>query len=263
MLTFGVVTDCHYGDLNPRGSRYYRESDEKLAECVKVMNAERAGFMIELGDLKDQSDTAEQTLGFLRDIERVYEGFNGPRYHVLGNHDMDRISKTQFQSVITNTGIAPERTYYSFDQQGFHFVVLDANYLADGTNYDSGNFKWTEAYVPPHELTWLAEDLKAAAPRPVVIFIHQLLDEDAGSLYVRNADAVRSVLESCGRVRAVFQGHHHAGSYRARSGIHYYTLKGVIEGSGEKNNAYALVSAYADGRLAVKGYRLAESRVLA
>ncbi|MDD2601278.1 MAG: metallophosphoesterase [Kiritimatiellae bacterium] len=263
MLRFGIVTDCHYADIASAGTRYYRESDGKLAECVAAMNAERADFLIELGDFKDQGDTAETTLGYLRDIEQVYAGFNGPRYHVLGNHDMDRISKAQFQSVIKNTGIAPERTYYSFDNQGFHFVVLDANYLADGTNYDSGNFDWTKAYVPQHELTWLAQDLATAAPRPVVVFIHQLLDADEGPVYVRNAAAVRAVLEACGRVRAVFQGHHHSGSYRKLGGIHYYTLKAVIEGSGAENSAYALVSAYADGRLSVNGFRRAESRELA
>ncbi|MFA7174188.1 MAG: metallophosphoesterase [Kiritimatiellia bacterium] len=263
LLAFGIVTDCHYADIASAGRRYYRESEGKLAECVAAMNAERAGFMIELGDFKDQGATAETTLGYLRDIEQVYAGFKGPRYHVLGNHDMDRISKAQFQSAIENTGISSERTYYSFDKQGFHFVVLDANYLADGTNYDSGNFNWTEAYVPQHELAWLAQDLAAAGPRPVVVFIHQRLDADEGAVYVRNAAAVRSVLEASGRVRAVFQGHHHIGGYRSLSGIHYYTLKAVIEGSGAENSAYALVSAYADGRLAINGFRRAESRELA
>lgn len=262
LFTFGIVTDCHYGDMDTKGSRYYRESDEKLAECVKEMNAARASFLVELGDFKDQGDTVEKTLKFLNEIEGVYTGFKGPRYHVLGNHDMDRISKAQFQGAIENTAIAPERTYYSFDHQGFHFVVLDANYLADGTDYNSGNFNWTEAYVPAPELVWLAEDLAAAAPRPVVVFIHQLLDADEGSVYVRNAAAVRAVLEKCGRVRAVFQGHHHAGSYRMRGGIHYCTQRAVIEGSGVENNAYALVSAYADGRLAITGFHRAESRNL-
>lgn len=259
LITFGVVADCHYADIPTGGSRYYRESDEKLSECVSAMNAAQANFLVEVGDFKDQGGTATETLEFLRGIENVYAGFKGARYHVLGNHDMDRISKSQFLGEIENTGIATGRTFYSFDRQGVHFVVLDANFRADGSDYDSGNFDWTESYVPQHELDWLADDLASSAPLPTVVFVHQLLDADVGAVYVRNAAAVRAVLEACGRVCAVFQGHHHAGGHQVRNGIHYVTQKAVVEGTGAENNAYSLVSFYADGRLDITGFRRADS----
>ncbi len=40
-VRFGIVTDCHYADAEPVGTRFYRESLGKLAECVARMNAER------------------------------------------------------------------------------------------------------------------------------------------------------------------------------------------------------------------------------
>jgi alkaline phosphatase len=261
-VSFGIVTDCHYADIAPSGNRYYRESEAKLAECVGEMNRRGVDFLIELGDFKDQGTTATATLDYLRVIEDVYKTFNGPRYHVLGNHDMDRISKRQFLTAVENTGVAPPDSFYSFDVKGFHFVVLDANFRPDGTGYDSGNFDWAEACVPPPQLDWLAADLAATA-LPSVVFIHQLLDADTGPVYVRNAAEVRNVLERSRRVRAVFQGHHHAGAYRRRGTIHYYTLKGMIEGTGEESNAYAVVSVLPDGSLAVEGLRRAESRILA
>jgi len=104
---FGIVTDCHYADMDSKGSRHYRESLEKLGECVELMNSEKVDFLIELGDFKDEKPPGneQQTIGYLRAIEEVYQGFDGPTYHVLGNHDMDSISKEQFLSNVENTGI--------------------------------------------------------------------------------------------------------------------------------------------------------------
>ena len=256
-VRFGIVTDCHYADANPAGARFYRESLWKLAECVAKMNAERVDFLIELGDFKDQDrpPVESKTLSHLQGAEAVFQGFSGPRYHVLGNHDMDSISKRQFLSHVENTGIDPGRSYYSFDVRGLHCIVLDANYTSDGSDYDHGNFDWTDANIPTQELDWIRRDL-AASRCPVVVFIHQLLD-GTGSVYVKNASAVREILERSGKVLAVFQGHHHAGAYSNIGGVHYYTLKAVVEGHGRDNNAYAIVEMQRDRSLTVTGYRRA------
>jgi len=261
-VCFGIVTDCHYADANPAGTRFYRESLEKLSECVERMNAERIDFLIELGDFKDQDTPAveSRTLTYLREVEVVFRRFQGRRYHVLGNHDMDSLSKKQFLDHVENTGIEAGRSYYSFDVQGLHCVVLDANYRSDGRDYDHGNFDWTDANVPVHELDWLRQDL-AACEGPAVVFIHQLLD-GKGAVYVKNAPEVRRVLQESDRVLAVFQGHHHEGAYSRIEGIHYYTLTGVVEGSGLENNSYAIVELKRDHDLIVTGYRKAVSRNL-
>ncbi len=259
---FGIVTDCHYADADAAGSRFYRESPAKLTECAELMNAEDVDFLIELGDFKDQGKppVERDTLSYLEAVEEVFTQFDGPRYHVLGNHDLDSISKTQFLSRVENTGIDAGRSYYSFDVNRLHCVALDANYTTDGTDYDHGNFDWTDANIPTVELAWLVQDL-AAADNPVVVFTHQLLD-GTGSVYVKNADQVRNVLEASGKVLAVFQGHHHAGSYSNIAGIHYYTLKAVVEGTGPESNSYAIVESLADGSITVTGYRRAESKQL-
>jgi hypothetical protein len=262
-LRFGVVTDCHYADTDPVGTRFYRESLGKLAECVDRMNAEKVDFLIELGDFKDENrpPVEEKTLLHLHKVEAVFRRFRGRRYHVLGNHDMDSISKQQFLSRVQNTGIGAGRSCYSFDARGLHCIVLDANYRSDGSDYDHGHFDWTDANVPAIELDWLRQDL-AASRGPVIVFIHQLLD-GTGSVYVKNAPEVRQILEASGRVLAVFQGHHHPGAYSHINGIHYYTLKGLIEGHGEDNNAYAVAEVHPDQSLTVTGYRKAPNMELA
>jgi predicted phosphodiesterase len=262
ILRFGIVTDVHYSDADTVGSRFYRHSLDKLQECVELMNAERADFLVELGDFKDQDTPAveQRTISHLEVVERVFQQFRGPTYHVLGNHDEDSISKTQFLARVENTGVDPRCSYYSFDCKGLHFVVLDANYRADGANYDHGDFDWTDPNIPPAELAWLERDL-AAARRPVILFIHQLLD-GTGDVYVSNAEDVRQILEQSRKVLAVFQGHHHAGSYSQMRGIHYYTLKALVEGPGEQNNSYAIVDVRPDRSITVNGYRKATSKRL-
>jgi hypothetical protein len=198
---------------------------------------------------------------YLEAVEKVFAQFDGPRYHALGNHDLDSISKEQFLSRVENTGIDPGRSYYSFDANRLHCVVLDANHATDGADYDHGNFDWTDANIPTAELTWLAQDL-AAASGPVIVFTHQLLD-GTGSVYVKNADRVRQILEGSGKVAAVFQGHHHAGSYNNVAGIHYYTLKALVEGTGPENSSYAIAEVRPDGTITITGYRRAESKELA
>ena len=242
--------------------RYYRQSTDKLAACVAEMNAQHADFLIELGDFKDQNPrpVEQRTLGYLETIESVFQRFNGPTYHVLGNHDMDGLSKAQVLARIRNAGIDASRAYYSFGVKGLHLIVLDANYKSDGADYDHGNFTWSDANVPAKELDWLKQDL-AAARGPAIVFVHQLLDGTRPET-VKNAAEVRAVLEASGKVLAVFQGHLHSGAYSQIAGIHYYTLPAVVEGDGPENNTYAIVQVHPDGALTVTGYHKAPTREL-
>ena len=258
---FGIVTDVHYADRIDDGQRAYQESTAKLQECVDTMNHYNVDFLIELGDFKDMSFPVsdERTLIFLYRIEKVFSGFRGSRYHVLGNHDEDCISKAQFNEIATNTGIPAEKTYYSFDRKGVHFVVLDANYDSTGKDFEKGNFNWGDPNIPAKELKWLRKDLRKARG-PVVVFCHQLLDE-ASAYAVNNAEEARKIMEKSGKVRAVFQGHYHEGKYRLVNGIHYYVLKAVIEGSGAENNSYAIVDINGES-IEIKGFRRAQSMML-
>ena len=86
-VRFGIVADCHYADTDTIGTRCYRDSLDKLSECVELMNAQKVDFLVELGDFKDQDTppVEEKTLSYLDVVEKVFCRFNGPRYHVLGN----------------------------------------------------------------------------------------------------------------------------------------------------------------------------------
>lgn len=247
-VRFGIVTDIHYADIaTPQGSsRQYRQSPEKLREALATFKEQTPplDFIIELGDFKDQEvlPKTETTIGFLKTIEAEFQGAGIPAYHVLGNHDMDSLDKDQVLTLTANPGEAKGHSYYAFDKGGIRFIVLDANFRADGQAYDKGNYTWTDANIPPEELAWLGQQLAAAKGRPVVVFCHQLLGLPAtpgqASSHIGNAAAVRTLLEGHGRVLAVFCGHEHAGGQQWIQGIPYCTMKGMIEGG---KNAYSVV----------------------
>ena len=260
LVRFGVVTDIHYADIDAAGARTYRESVGKLAECVQVMNEQKVDFLVELGDFKDQDKTPDEarTLGYLKEIEAMLAGFTGPRYHVVGNHDTDSISKAAFLSVVENTGIVPNATRYTFVRGGVRFVALDASHKADGSDYDRGNFEWADSNIDTAQIAWLSQTL-AVSREPAIVFVHQQLD-GTGAYYVKNAPEVRAAIEASGKVIGVLQGHRHEGGFSMINGIPYFTFRGLIEGAGPNNNAFGVVEVHRNLSVWITGYQRAEAR---
>jgi alkaline phosphatase len=130
--------------------------------------------------------------------------------------------------------------------------VLDSCFRSDGQPYGRKNSHWTDANLPQAELDWLREDLKQTQLQTLV-FAHQRLDVTEKHS-VKNAPEVRRILEQSGKVRAVFQGHSHRNDLQDLGGIHYCTLAAMIEGSGEQNNAFAMLDIFTGGTLCVRGF---------
>jgi alkaline phosphatase len=106
--------------------------------------------------------------------------------------------------------------------------------------------------MPAAEVEWLRTDLQNARG-PSIVFVHQRLD-GTGAYLIKNAEAVRQVLEESGKVRAVFQGHYHKNALTRIHGIPYCTLAGMIEGKGGETNAFAVASVLPDGAIHVEGF---------
>lgn len=250
-VTFGLVADIHYADIGDAEGRHYREAETRLAACVRTMNELKPDFLIELGDFKDQGRPANTTLDGLRRIERTFAGFEGPRYHVLGNHDCDAITPDEFLANIVNCGQQKAKAYYRFAFGGVTFLVLDGCYTSDMKHYSRSN-PWTDANIPPEQLDWLRGELKGAVG-PVIVFCHQRIDPKSEPHHLmKNAAEVRDILERSGKVRAVITGHQHTGGGCVLNGINYLTLPSVVNGEG--TNAYALAQVDAEGRISVRGW---------
>ena len=247
VLRIGLLTDLHYADKPARGTRFYRETPAKLAKAVEQFTRDKVDFTVELGDLIDAAASVEDELRYLKTINAELAIIPGECHYVLGNHCVQTLTKAEFLG-----GIEREKSHYSFDAGGWHFVVLDACFNTAGESYGRNNFDWKDANVPASQLDWLNADLKSAAGKTIVV-AHQRLDM-AKQHSVRNAAEVRKILESSGKVAAVLQGHSHQNDYAEVGGIHYCTVAAMVEGSGESNNAFARLDILRNGTLRLEGF---------
>ena len=232
------------------GDRHCGESLARLTECIDTFNAFSLPMAVNLGDLVDCVDDREVEERSAADLRRTLERFSGRWRHVLGNHDAATFPKMEF---LDRIGAEGRERYYSFDESGYHFVVLDGNYRADGVEYEGHNFDWTDSIVPQVQVQWLASDLAHARGRPVVVLTHENLNDEADPHGVKNAAEIRAMFREAGNVFLVLQGHNHLGLRAEADGIPYVGLKAMVVGSGPANNAYAVVTLGPGRCVAVEG----------
>ena len=149
-LRIGLVTDLHYADKAPAGTRHYRESLRKLEEAAKQFGELKPNFIVELGDFIDAAASVEVEQRYLKTVNTAFSKICEDRHYVLGNHCVDTLTKDEFLG-----GIGKQKSYYSFDRGEFHLVVLDSCFRNDGKPYERRNFQWTDANIPAAELDWL------------------------------------------------------------------------------------------------------------
>jgi len=251
-VTFGVFTDIHYADKESSGTRFYRDSIGKLNKCIDTFNELKPDFIIGLGDFID-SGGAASVISYLQTVVTEVSRFQGARYYVLGNHDLSDLTKEDCAQV---TG--QKNSFFSFDCGSWHFIILDANFNGKGEAYCKGNFEWTDSWIPAEELSWLKSDLFNSAGKSAIVFIHQNLQDESSPYGVKNAVDIRALMESAGTVKAVFQGHNHAGGFASIGGIPYITFRGMVEGHGLSLNSFALTT-LSPHSIKVTGYGIQEN----
>lgn len=215
-ITFGLLADVH-ADLIP-------DKEERLEQFLEEAKAKKVDFIIQLGDF---CFPKKENLNFLR----LWNQFEGLKYHVLGNHDMDFSSKRE-----TMDFWEMGEKYYSFDCKGFHFVVLDANYLfVDGKykDYKNANFYVEDSlrtFIDSRQIEWLSHDLEQTN-LPTIIFSHQSLVNPVWG--IKNRIQIQELLEKenkrCGfqKIIACFNGHDHIDFYRMLNHIHYVEINSM------------------------------------
>ncbi len=265
-VKIGWATDLHYALRNPMYGRYYDQIlTYKLPDFLGVCQSEGVDFLMLTGDLiEDRGDSREQQT---RLNEELFAVSDYETHVAVGNHDIPHLGKDRFLEITgeytDNNGV--KAGYYSFDKGDYHFVVLDASYDCEG--YDHVGFYDTVTYhIPQHERYWLIDDLAANIDRLTFVFVHLRIDtyEYWGSgahntVECVDGEDVRTILETAGNVRAVFQGHMHANKYKLVNGIHYFTMAGMVDGNYETNpgnNAYAIID-ISSTRVIMKPYKWA------
>jgi Calcineurin-like phosphoesterase len=236
VVRFGLITDTHAHDLDsPLEGKWMSHTAERITAFAEAMNAWSPNFVVELGDfingwvvLGAEPGDPARIPDVLAWADGLYDQFDGPSYHVIGNHDLYNLDKPQYLEIL-----GMDATSYSFDIGGYHFVVLDVQFAADGTPLKN-TFTGIAGFVPELELEWLRADL-AGTDNPTIICVHQPLDESKeeieawGRPTVLNQAALQDLFVQDGDVIAVLQGHEHANEHQLINDIHYITFEAMVD----------------------------------
>ena len=241
-ITFGIVTDCQFADADPKPPNYFRASVAKLRKCIADFNSRDLDFIVNLGD------TIDHNLASFEPILEEFSEAKAPVHHLLGNHDFD-VDPEERLLVPSLMDIPGPPYYRSFSKAGWRFIFLDGNelslvayppeseanarsqaYFNEFAKAGPTNAERYNGAVGDQQLDWLESELEQAtsADQKVIIFNHfPTLPISTHSLWDAEKLATMLVRHEC--VRAHINGHFHHGSYMTKDGVHYLSLKALLE----------------------------------
>lgn len=270
LLSFGIVADVQYADIDQTGTRFYRNSASKLQEAYNAFTKDSVDFIINLGDLIDGNYDS------FNPVMDIIQSSGIKTYHVTGNHDyaVDKNLKDKLP-VMTGSG----KNYYSFKSGEFRFIFLDGNEIS---TYASENrsivekasgmldslkvgkainaLEWNGG-LSNNQINWLDDQLDEATKEKEKIFLichFPIFPENAHNLL--NYNELLSMVEKYHNIIAWFNGHNHAGNYGNFNLIHFLTFRGMVETEAE--NSFAIVDVYKN-KIWIRGFGREKSRILA
>lgn len=212
-FTFAFLTDIH---LQPE-----KNAPEGFRAAIAEVNALKPDFVITGGDLV--MDVLGVSYGRADSLYNLYveevKGFDMPVYNTLGNHEVFGIYE--------KSGISPDHpeyrygmyesrigeTYYSFDYEGWHFMVLNSVQETEDRRYIG--------MIGEEQMDWIRTDLLELDPNtPVIVSTHipfitvftQILYGEFAPEYhglvVENAREVLDLFNGY-NLKLVLQGHLH------------------------------------------------------
>jgi hypothetical protein len=156
------ITDVHHG--------YGTDAQQRLKKFMTFSDRVKPNFILQGANFCHPTPEAASFI-------QVWNSFAGKKIHVLGNHDMNKGSKSAIMDLWQM-----QQPYYSFDAGAFHFVVLDCIFsLKDDRYVDCANANYYinaqyRDLVSPEQIAWLEHDLKQTS-KPTIIISHQAFGE--------------------------------------------------------------------------------------
>lgn len=235
---FGHLTDMHV--------RRQRQGHIGYAACVASVNGlqhDKPDLVLMGGDMAFDGmyNEKEDYLEMVRLFSEISDSLDMPWYGCIGNHDPLGLSARRKVSVddpdlgkqIIMDACRMPAPYFSFDHNGWHFVILDTIFEVDtdhGPSY--------VARIGEEQLDWLRFDLGKNKGKPTVAVMHIAAfcnigqingDPEAramNNMVVQDNLALRHILERHG-VKAVLQGHSHQVEDFYYNGVWYITSQSV------------------------------------
>lgn len=227
MWRFVQVSDPHLASQRDGiwNNRFLCTMMPEVMACLeKDLAVLKPEFILLTGDI-----VSAQTREAMFEARDAVERLGFPYYPMGGNHDFVLEDSRSWFLEAFRKRLPEPRTFYSFTHENLHFCVLDAWWMwSDGTLSEVSeaavareldrSLEGARWAIPPHELTWLEDDLKAHSDLATVIAVHYPAVPVPSRLHkpdfndggcLENGELLLTCLQSHPQVKAIFSGHVH------------------------------------------------------
>lgn len=199
-FSFAFFTDTHLSPYKP-------ESFKGLKKAIQNVKKTDVDFILTGGDNCDMHGmqiTIKQPLEFYNRMKSTYEESGLPVHFGIGNHDRyyDVDKNDPLHGVGLFEKVIGTNSYYSYDYNGWHFIMLDSGAL----------------HVDDIQIEWLKKDLASISKNtPIIVVSHvpffsmyypitsgQFIKRDV----IENFQEIWDILRT-GNLKLVLQGHQH------------------------------------------------------
>ena len=182
------------------------KGDSTYKRLIETINSDKdIKFCIHLGDFAEEGKLKEYNKHI-----KMNKLLNVPIYHVKGNHDAVHLGYKYFKDFFG-------RSYYSFDYENAHFIVLDNALKNNFTKY---------------QYDFMLEDFKKNSKDHIFVFFHKPVF-DSTTFFPdflmdsrQMGDLMMKVFKKY-TVKYVFSGHLHAYGRAEREGVVYIVSGGA------------------------------------
>lgn len=234
-----IFSDIHYLDKRPEELDYNltrkltQYSVKIIEKLIDKINEEAPDVSICLGDLIEDTFNHDKDIINYTYIWNKLKNIQTPFYSVIGNHDLRTMSSRKELEIIMDY----KNATFSFDLNGYHFIILTTDIREDLGGNDGGIYK--AQCISEKEINWLKGDL-VKNNLPCVIFTHFGLAEDKqiGNYWFEknsedglmcNRQEVKEIIKSDNNVIAIFNGHQHWTKQLIEDGRNYYVVGSLTD----------------------------------
>ena len=199
------------------------ESPRLLDDAIEQINEKNdIDFVMVTGDLIDKSFEKE-----LRAVLPHMGNLNAPWYFAFGNHDRcvgGYLTTSVYMDMLreANPNYDFKKPYYSFSpKKHFKVIVLDDIITDEITS---------NGIMDEEQMKWLKKELDNSKNDTVLIFVHIPIIEPfaSPSHKLKNATAVKALIESYKNPIAIFQGHYHAAKITQHDNVLYINSPALV-----------------------------------
>ncbi|MGH8431914.1 MAG: metallophosphoesterase family protein [Solimonas sp.] len=159
LLRFAVIADTHVNQAEDEASSFFplnRLANARSRHVVEMLRGVDAEFVLHLGDIVHPIPGLATYADAARCYRQLYANVDVPIHLTPGNHDIgDKPAKSAPVATVTSEFVNTYREtfgepWYSFDQAGFHFVVINAPVINSELPEEQAQREWLEADLAAH-----------------------------------------------------------------------------------------------------------------